>query len=216
MHLEVLSFLKEGESMKKIAVLVICAVLLNSCQWVDEAKMKAVLWLYKMQNNAGDFSQEIQEGLAKGQVVATSDLTIKAEETTLMFEPQEILALPGQEIKIKVINQLQRPLNFLLLQQGDDPVVVSQLALQVSNEDQNWMPPEDYYLAATGPILPRKNEKISVRMPEQEGVYYFVSTFPSSPAVLRGKFIIVKKNTAEKNTKESALAQESSVDEKTL
>ncbi|MCO5113294.1 MAG: hypothetical protein M9899_03870 [Bdellovibrionaceae bacterium] len=204
--------------MKNLLLLVICAVLLNSCQWVEDTKMRAQLWLSQIQYDAlkaedSAFAEVLKEG--KGQVIAGSEVTIKAQETTLMFEPQEVLALPGQKIKIKVVNNLKDPLNFLLLHQGDDPVVVSQLALQMSDENQNWMLPQDYYIAAMGPVLPRKSDKITVQMPDAEGVYYFVSTYPSSPAVLRGKFIVVKKKISEE-AKDNSLAAESIASEQTL
>ena len=88
--------------MKNLLLLVICAVLLNSCQWVEDTKMRAQLWLSQIQYGAlkaddSAFAEVFKEG--KGQVIAGSEVTIKAQETTLMFEPQEVLALPGQKIK---------------------------------------------------------------------------------------------------------------------
>lgn len=166
--------------LNKIIVISLALGLLNSCSWFSKPQMNSA-----------------------GQVVAGSEVTIKAQENTLTFEPQVILAQPGQKIKLKISNQMQRgPLNFLLLQQGDDPVVVSQLVLQTSSADDHWMPSEDYYLAYTGPIASQKSAKLHLKMPTEQGIYYFVSTYPGTPAILRGKFIVAT-NTSENENNDS-------------
>lgn len=202
--------------MRKWIALFMGTLLLTSCGQVEELKMHASLWLYnKLQRQAmsGSAEQDFDVAPTKA-VVAGSDITIRVQENTLMFEPQDILVQPGQKLKIKVMNHLKSPLNFLVLHQGDDPVVVAHLAMQSSDADRNWMPSEDYYLAATGPIAPQRTEKLTVEIPKAEGVYYFVSTFPSAPAILRGKFIV--QGPAKQSSEESsdaAIAQEAQTDD---
>lgn len=157
---------------------------------------------------------------AAGQVVAPpgAEVVVEAKESSLSFDPQEIVVQSGQKLRLKVSNNLRRQdLNFLVLPIGDDPIVVSQLALQMSSEKQNWvLPSEDYHVAQIERIAPQQSQKLSFQVPDKEGVYYFVSTFPGQADSLQGK-VIVKKSLqskdAEENDSEEAWPQALPTDE---
>lgn len=173
---EVFLKLKECEEMLKIIVL-LSFFTLASCFWNAKTKLNS-----------------------KGQIVASSsEITIEALEKSQTFEPAEIIAKPGQKIKLKVVNGLKEaPVNFLVLQLGDDPVVVSQLALQDSSEKSAWVPASDYFIGGVKKLLaPSESERLTVELPKDEGIYYFVSTYPGQSENMQGKIIIQESEEAD-------------------
>ncbi len=125
-------------------------------------------------------------------VLATdSEIKIIASNKKFKFLPSEIIARPGQVLKIKVINELRDlPIVFSLLKKDEDPVVNAFLGIQ-AGESKNWWPPEEHLIFKSEILAYNESASFKITMPKEPGMYAFISSYPGQVDAFNGVIKII-------------------------
>ncbi len=124
----------------------------------------------------------------------SSEIEIIASNKKFKFIPEQIIAKPGQILKIKIINQLSDlPLVFSVLKKDEDPIVNAFLGIQ-SGESNNWWPPEGHILAKSKTLAGNQSESLTITLPKEPGDYAFISSYPGQVDAFNGVIKILDPN----------------------
>lgn len=109
---------------------------------------------------------------------SSSEIRILASNKKFKFIPEEIIAKPGQQLKLKVINQLEDfPIVFSVLKKDEDPVVNAFLGIQ-SGESNNWWPPDEHLMIKSKTLALNETQSFNITLPNEPGDYSFISSYP--------------------------------------
>lgn len=124
----------------------------------------------------------------------SSEIKIIASNKKFKFIPEEIIAKPGQTLKIKIINQLDAlPLVFSVLKKDEDPIVNAFLGIQ-SGESNNWWPPEEHTLAKSKKLAVSESVSLTIILPNEPGEYAFISSYPGQVDAFNGVIKVLDPN----------------------
>jgi uncharacterized protein len=119
-------------------------------------------------------------------VAKSSEIKLTATSNPLGFIPSQIIARPGQVLKLKVINKLKdMPLVFSILKKDEDPIVNAFLGVQ-EGEAKQWFPPNEHRLIKTNLLVSNQSESIVLTLPNEPGDYSFISSYPGQADELKG------------------------------
>jgi azurin len=107
----------------------------------------------------------------------------------LRFEPPRFEARPGEDLVLEIENGDTTDMahNFLLLKPGAREEVVTQaLALADRGTARNWVPEHPAILLHTQLLDVNKVATLKLRVPDAEGIYPYVCTFPGHGMVMYG------------------------------
>lgn len=116
----------------------------------------------------------------------SSEIKIIASEEKFKFIPEQIVAKPGQILKLKVTNKIKAmPIVFSILKKDQDPVVNAFLGVQAGKMGQ-WAPPKEHLIWGSKLLGFNESEKIEIRLPKETGEYAFISSYPGHADDLNG------------------------------
>lgn len=107
----------------------------------------------------------------------------------LRFEPPRFEAKPGEDITLEIENGDTTDMshNFLLLKPGTrEDVVAKALALADAGTAQNWVPEHPAILLHTKLLEANHVATLRLHVPDAEGIYPYVCTFPGHGMVMYG------------------------------
>lgn len=129
---------------------------------------------------------------------AQSTLEIKIRvDDAMKFSVSEIKAGPGQKLVVELKNcgtpQANMEHNFILLKKGADPAVYATKAITAANELFQPRAFDDQVIVSSCVIGPGETEKVAFNAPLEEGVYYYLCSFPGHFLIgMKGKLIVAK------------------------
>lgn len=159
---------------KKILIYILILIGLSSCNYIQG--------LMGTQN------------LGNSIVVAhKSEIKLIASNEKFKFIPEQILAQPGQVLKLQVINQLKTmPIVFSVLKKDEDPIVNAYLGLQRGPTKQ-WAPPKEHILVQSKLLAFNETQRFEIKLPSEPGEYAYISSYPGQVDDLQGFIKIEKK-----------------------
>ncbi len=123
-------------------------------------------------------------------VAKSSEIKLIASNDKFKFIPHQIIAKPGQVLKLKVINQIKAmPIVFSVLKKDEDPVVNAFLGMQKGKEG-NWAPPIEHILVGSKLLGFGEFESFEIKLPNEPGTYAFISSYPGQVDDLHGSIKI--------------------------
>lgn len=151
------------------------------------------------QNNMDDGVRTIEiigTDAMKFAVAAEQDGITTGDQVGDVYVLEEIIAEPGEEIRIQLTTRSQLPAvsmshNFILLEMGTDSDNFSQQSQLAS--DNNYISPdlEDNVIANTGMLGGGESETITFTVPDEPGEYDFLCSFPGHyMGGMAGKLIV--------------------------
>lgn len=116
----------------------------------------------------------------------SSEIKLIASNDKFKFIPSQIIAKPGQTLKLKVINQIKAmPIVFSILKKDEDPIVNAFLGVQMGKDGQ-WAPPVEHLLAGSKLLGFNESQKFEIKLPNEPGTYSFISSYPGQVDALNG------------------------------
>lgn len=114
-------------------------------------------------------------------------VTIKTLQAQMKFDTPEIIAVPGQELKLTLENNDDLPHNLVICKPGTDTLAMSNN--QMTDPEavkRNWLPKDPAVLAHTKMLNPHEKDTLTFKLPGQPAIFPFVCTFPGHALVMRG------------------------------
>ena len=131
-------------------------------------------------------------------VSAQSTLEVKIQvDDSMKFSASEIEARPGQKLIVELKNlgnpKANMAHNFILLKKGTDPAEYAAKAITAADELFQPHELDDKVIASSCVIGPGQAQKIVFDAPLEEGVYYYLCSFPGHFLIgMKGQLIIAK------------------------
>jgi azurin len=127
---------------------------------------------------------------------STLKITIRVDDA-MKFSVSEIKASPGQKLIVELINcgtpQANMEHNFILLKKGADPAAYATKAITAANELFQPRELDDKVIVSSCVIGPGETEEVAFNAPLEEGVYYYLCSFPGHFLIgMQGKLIVTK------------------------
>jgi hypothetical protein len=114
---------------------------------------------------------------------------LSVSENDHSFSVPTIELSPKESFSFKVSNNLKKEaFEFVLLDKGEDPILVQHLAMQTGEL------PKSYYLYKSEKIEPGESLKVVFDSPERPGKYYYVALSESPKDSLFGTLIVREEN----------------------
>lgn len=134
----------------------------------------------------------IQESSPEDDIVfaKSSEIKVIASNDKFKFIPSQIIAKPGQTLKLKVINQIKAmPIVFSVLKKDEDPIVNAFLGVQTGKDGQ-WAPPAEHLIAGSKLLGFNESQSFEIKLPKEPGTYAFISSYPGQVDDLNGSIKI--------------------------
>jgi azurin len=121
-------------------------------------------------------------------------------DDAMKFSVSEIKASPGQKLVVELKNlgnpRANMEHNFILLKKGVDPAEYATKAITAANELFQPRELDDKVIVSSCVIGPGETEKVVFNAPLEEGVYYYLCSFPGHFLIgMKGKLIVAKEGT---------------------
>ncbi len=143
-----------------------------------------------------DYFQDFVSPQNPGEAVVIarkSEIKLVASNDKFRFIPEQIVASPGQVLKLKVTNQLKTmPIIFSILKKDQNPIVNAYLGVQ-RGESKQWAPPKEHILFQSKLLTFNQTERFEVKLPLEPGNYAYISSYPGQVDDLKGFIRIEKK-----------------------
>lgn len=114
-------------------------------------------------------------------------VTIKTLQAQMKFDTPEIVAVPGQELKLTLENNDDLPHNLVICKPGTDTLAMSNN--QMTDPEavkRNWLPNDPAVLAHTKMLNPHEKDTLTFKLPDEPATFPFVCTFPGHALVMKG------------------------------
>ncbi len=120
--------------------------------------------------------------------------TIKTMTAQMKYDTAELLASPGQSVKIIFENGDDLPHNLVFCQPGTDTAAMALKQLEKPEEavKRNFLPDDPRIWAHSKMLNPHEKETLSFTAPEKPGTYPYVCTFPGHALTMRGELKVEK------------------------
>ena len=122
----------------------------------------------------------------------TAVFTIKTMTAQMKYDTAELLAAPGQPVRIIFENGDDLPHNLVFCQPGTDTAAMS--LKQMENAEaalkRNWLPDDKRIWAHSKMLNPHEKQELVFTAPEKPGTYPYVCTFPGHALTMRGEMRI--------------------------
>lgn len=129
---------------------------------------------------------------------AQSTLAIKIRvDDAMKFSVTEIKASPGQKLVVELKNcgtpQANMEHNFILLKKGADPAEYATRAITAANELFQPHELDNKVIVSSCVVGPGETEEVAFNAPLEEGVYYYLCSFPGHFLIgMKGTLIVAK------------------------
>lgn len=128
-------------------------------------------------------------------IAQAQTVTIEAQDN-LRFSVEKIVAQPGEEITIKLVNNTKFPAvamshNLVLLKNKADASAFAQAAMMA--KDNGYIPADktDLIIAHTAMLAGGESDTITFTAPKEPGTYVYICTFPGHFAAgMVGKLVV--------------------------
>ncbi|CAG5016893.1 hypothetical protein DYBT9275_05659 [Dyadobacter sp. CECT 9275] len=123
---------------------------------------------------------------------AVRTITIRAVPG-MRFDPVRIKAEPGEKIKVVFANADDMSHNFLIVKPGSRLHVVEEaLKLAERGPEKNYIPDVPDILWSLPVVSPGEIGALNITVPQQEGAYPYVCTFPGHGFVMYGALYVTR------------------------
>jgi azurin len=133
-------------------------------------------------------------------MAADLSVTVKTLSAQMKYDQAEIMAEPGQKLRITLENHDDLPHNLVICKPGTDVIAMTNAQMAKADEavKRNWLPDDPAILAHTKMLNPHEQDTIEFTAP-RAGTYPFVCTFPGHAIVMRGKLTVMSRGETFQN-----------------
>lgn len=119
----------------------------------------------------------------------TAEFTLKTMTAQMKYDTTEMLASPGQPVRIHFENADDLPHNLVFCMPGTDTAAMSMKQMEKPEEalKRNWLPEDKRIWLHSKMLNPHESQDLSFTAPEKPGSYPYVCTFPGHALTMRGE-----------------------------
>ncbi len=124
---------------------------------------------------------------------AAVEVEIGVVQAQLRYSKVAFEAKPGEQVRLTFDNTDELQHNLVVCRAGADnwkAVAEAALKLGAAGVDKGWLPDHGAILAATRMLNPHEEQTLSFQLPDEEGIYPFVCTFPGHAQLMRGEILV--------------------------